>query len=161
MGIHFANAALIDNAALDPQAPELLIYEQRGGRLRLVGVEFLVIAEAWHAANPGPPVLLGQHFQLVGAPNRYGLPPFYELHVWASSYLSDCNSTEVLQSCTRRGAGNTVHAGSAERARSQRLNLHNLSPAEINRIVRGFQIAPVRLNLRGKDLALVGLGSYT
>ncbi len=39
-------------------------------------------------------------------------------------------------------------------------NLRNLSPAEINRIIRGFQIAPVRLNLRGKDLALVGLGSY-
>lgn len=83
MGIHFANGALIDDAALDPQAPELLIYEQRGGRLRLVGVEFLVIAEAWHAVNSAPPVLLGQHFQLVGAPNRYGLPPFYELHVWA------------------------------------------------------------------------------
>ena len=40
------------------------------------------------------------------------------------------------------------------------VNLHNRSPAEIDRIVRGFQIAPVRLNLRGKDLALVGLGSY-
>ena len=34
LAIHFANGALIDNAALDPQAPELLIYEQRGGRLR-------------------------------------------------------------------------------------------------------------------------------
>jgi hypothetical protein len=83
MGIHFAKGALIDDPALDPQAPELLIYEQRGGRLRLVGVEFLVIADAWHAANSAPPVLLGQHFQFVGAPNRYALPPFYELHVWA------------------------------------------------------------------------------
>lgn len=75
----------ISLAALDPRAPELLIYEQRGGRLRLVGVEFLVIAEAWHAVNSAPPVLLGQHFQLVGAPNRYGLPPFYELHVWGGA----------------------------------------------------------------------------
>jgi hypothetical protein len=32
--------------------------------------------------------------------------------------------------------------------------------AEINRIVRGYQIAPVRLDLRAKDVALVGLGSY-
>ncbi len=31
---------------------------------------------------------------------------------------------------------------------------------ELSRIVRGFQIAPVKLNLRGKDRALVGLGSY-
>lgn len=83
MGIHFANGALIGDPALDPQHPELLIYEQRNGRLRLVGVEFLVLADAWHAANTAPPVLRGQHFHLVGAPNRYGLPPFYELHVWA------------------------------------------------------------------------------
>lgn len=83
MGVHFANPALIGDPALDPRNPELLIYEQRGGRMRFVGVEFLVIAEAWHAANPAPPVLMGQHFHYVGAPNRYGLPPFYELHVWA------------------------------------------------------------------------------
>jgi hypothetical protein len=31
---------------------------------------------------------------------------------------------------------------------------------EQSRIQRGFQIAPVPLNLRGKDRALVGLGSY-
>jgi len=31
---------------------------------------------------------------------------------------------------------------------------------EFQRIVRGFQIAPVPLNLQNKDLALVGLGSY-
>jgi hypothetical protein len=26
---------------------------------------------------------MGQHFHYVGSPNRYGLPAFYELHVWA------------------------------------------------------------------------------
>jgi hypothetical protein len=83
MGIHYPNGALIGDGALDPRRPEILIYEQRGGRLRLLGVEFLVIADAWHAQNPGPPVLMGQHFHYVGSPNRYGLPPFYELHVWA------------------------------------------------------------------------------
>lgn len=31
---------------------------------------------------------------------------------------------------------------------------------EQSRVVRGFQIAPVPLNLRGKDRTLVGLGSY-
>jgi hypothetical protein len=38
--------------------------------------------------------------------------------------------------------------------------LRNVSDRDLPRIIRGFQIAPVRLNLRGKDLALVGLGSY-
>jgi hypothetical protein len=28
-------------------------------------------------------MLEGQGFQLVGSPNRYGLAPFFELHVWA------------------------------------------------------------------------------
>jgi hypothetical protein len=83
MGIHFAKGPLIGDGMLDATQPELLIYEQRNGRLRLLGVEFLVRAEDWHAHNADPPVLMGQHFQYVSSPNRYGLPAFYELHVWA------------------------------------------------------------------------------
>jgi hypothetical protein len=89
MGIHYANGALIPDGVLDATKPELLIYEQHNGRLRLVGVEFLVLAAQWNdptAATPNPdgaPALLGQLFNYVGAPNRYGLPAFYELHVWA------------------------------------------------------------------------------
>ena len=37
---------------------------------------------------------------------------------------------------------------------------HEFSQGEVARIIRGFQIAPVPLNLRGKNLPLVGLGSY-
>jgi hypothetical protein len=85
MGVHFANGALIGDGVLDARTPELLIYEPRNGRLRLLGVEFLVLADAWNASHPdgAPPVLMGQHFQFVGTPNRYRLPAFYELHVWA------------------------------------------------------------------------------
>ncbi len=83
MGIHFANGTLVGDGVLDADRPELLIYEQRGGRLRLLGVEYLVLADAWHAHTASPPVLMGQHFHYVGSPNRYGLPAFYELHVWA------------------------------------------------------------------------------
>jgi hypothetical protein len=36
----------------------------------------------------------------------------------------------------------------------------DLSSAEIDRIVRGYLITPVPLDLRGKDPVLVGLGSY-
>jgi hypothetical protein len=83
MGIHYGNGELIDGE-LQADQPELLIYEQRGGRLRLLGVEYLVPVDAWTAAgNTAPPVLVGQHFQFVNSPNRYGLGAFYELHVWA------------------------------------------------------------------------------
>jgi hypothetical protein len=60
-----------------------VIYEQRGRQFRLLGVEFLVIAADWHATHAAPPVLMGQHFQYVASPYPYGLPAFYELHVWA------------------------------------------------------------------------------
>jgi hypothetical protein len=33
--------------------------------------------------NPGPSELMGQFFHLFDAPNRFGLPAFYTLHVWA------------------------------------------------------------------------------
>ena len=83
MGIHFVNGALVADGELHANEPEALLFEQRGRRLSLVGVEFIVLADAWHAMNAAPPVLLGQQFHYVGSPNRYGLPPFYELHVWA------------------------------------------------------------------------------
>jgi hypothetical protein len=83
MGVHFANAELIGDGALDPERPELLVYEPKNGELRLVAVEYLALAEAWDANNPAPPALLGQLFHYYGSSNRYGLPPFYELHVWA------------------------------------------------------------------------------
>ena len=83
MGVHYVNDAFVDDGVLDVQRPEVLVYEPRDGRLRLVAVEFFVIAEQWDAANAGSPVLGGQLFNYVGAPNRLRLPPHYELHVWA------------------------------------------------------------------------------
>jgi hypothetical protein len=83
MGIHFANGGLVGDNALDAPHPEALLYEPKDGKLQLLGVEYIVIAEGWNAAHQTPPVLMGQLFNYVGAPNRYGLPAFYELHVWA------------------------------------------------------------------------------
>ena len=53
--------------------------------MRLVGVEFIVFQSDWESQNPGgaPPALEGNLLNLIGAPNRFGLPAFYELHVWA------------------------------------------------------------------------------
>ena len=83
MGLHFVNSALVSDGEIDATRPEALIYEADHGVLRLVGVEFVVIADAWNAHHATPPVLEGQTFQYNSAPNRYGLPAFYELHVWA------------------------------------------------------------------------------
>jgi hypothetical protein len=83
MGVHYVNPALVGDGVLDADRPEALVYEPRNRRLQLVAVEYIVLAEQWNAANAHPPVLEGQHFHLVSAPNRAGLPPYYELHVWA------------------------------------------------------------------------------
>lgn len=77
-------ASLILDGALDAAKPEILMYEKaRNERLEFIGVEFLVLAEAWDAAHDGPPALEGQLFHHTGSPNRYRLPAFYSLHVWA------------------------------------------------------------------------------
>ena len=83
MGIHFANGQLVGDGALDVQHPEALLYEAKDGKLQLTGVEYIVFAEAWDTHHPAPPVLGGQLFNYVSAPNRFRIPAFYELHVWA------------------------------------------------------------------------------
>lgn len=83
MGFHYVHPELVDDDELDPRRPEALIYEQRNGRTAIAGAEFIVVASVWDALHSAPPVLQGQHFQFVDSPNRYGLPAFYELHVWA------------------------------------------------------------------------------
>jgi hypothetical protein len=83
MGVHYVNTALVGDGVVDAAKPEALVYEPQGGQLRLVAVEYIVLAEQWNAANEHPPVLQGQHFHYVPAPNRTGLPAYYELHVWA------------------------------------------------------------------------------
>lgn len=90
MGVHFVNGDLVNDDVLNAEQPEILVYEpKKNGHMRLVAVEYLVIAEAWDAANEMPPALEGQVFHYNGSPNRYGLPPFYELHVWAWKYNPD------------------------------------------------------------------------
>ena len=85
MGMHFVKLPLVGDGKLDAAQPEIVIYEPMpNGRLRLIGADYLVFAADWDAANPGnPPQLMGQLFHLFEAPNRFGLPAFYTLHVWA------------------------------------------------------------------------------
>ncbi|MGA2100827.1 MAG: hypothetical protein ABSG34_06960 [Candidatus Sulfotelmatobacter sp.] len=84
MGVHYVNATLLGNLTLDPTQPQALIYEPNDGKMTLVGVEFILDSATWLAANNNtPPVLDGQVFNFVGAPNRFNIPSFFELHVWA------------------------------------------------------------------------------
>jgi hypothetical protein len=85
MGMHFVNLPLVGDDVLDPTRPEIVIYEPTSsGRLRLIGADFLVFKDVWDAKHPGTtPQLMGQLFHLFEAPNRFGLPAFYTLHVWA------------------------------------------------------------------------------
>lgn len=83
MGIHYVNSDLVGDGKLDASRPEALMYEPKGGKLELVGVEYIVLAAAWDAANKTPPTLMGQLFHHTPSPNRYGIPAFYALHVWA------------------------------------------------------------------------------
>ncbi len=86
MGVHFVMPSRIAGGVLQADQPEALIYEPRpDGAMRLVGVEFIVLAQIWAVKHPegSTPALEGDLLNYVSAPNRYGLPAFYELHVWA------------------------------------------------------------------------------
>ncbi len=83
MGVHYIDPALVGDGLIDVSRPEAIIYEPTKNGMVLVGVEYIVDAATWMSHHTSPPMLEGQAFQLVGSPNRYGLPAFFELHVWA------------------------------------------------------------------------------
>ena len=86
MGLHFVNGQLIQGGVIDARRPQIVIYEPAAdGSLKLIGADYLVLAEQWDndPNHHGPPELMGQLFHYFEAPNRFGLPAFYTLHVWA------------------------------------------------------------------------------
>ena len=84
MGLHYVNGTLVKSGILDATRPQIVIYEAMpNGGLRLIGADYLLFADAWNATHSGPPELMGQFFHLFTSPNRFGLPAFYTLHVWA------------------------------------------------------------------------------
>ena len=110
MGVHYVNGDYVNDDVLDPQKPEALMYELKDGKLRLLGVEYIIFAEKWHAKNPKTaPTLGGQLMHYTGSPNRYGIPAFYALHVWAwrpnpSGVFADWNTKVSCDDFTGIGA---------------------------------------------------------
>jgi hypothetical protein len=95
MGQHYANNALIADSAISLKSPELLLYESDGdGRPHLVGVEYIVFVDEWHAkGNTAPPRLFNTDFHVN--PTLLA-KPFYLLHAWVwkrnpSGTLADWN----------------------------------------------------------------------
>lgn len=86
MGLHYVNLDLVSSGVIDATRPQIVIYEPMpDGHQQLIGADFLVIASDWDKAHPGQgaPQLMGQLFHYFESPNRFGLPAFYTLHVWA------------------------------------------------------------------------------
>jgi hypothetical protein len=86
MGLHYVNMGLVGSGVVDATKPQIVIYEpQPDGHLQLIGADFLVLGDQWDKAHPGQgaPQLMGQLYHYFESPNRFGLPPFYTLHVWA------------------------------------------------------------------------------
>ena len=82
MGIHYVKPSLL-NGTIDVTTPQALIYEPSNGEMKLVGVEFIADSATWLKTHTAPPVLEGQVFTFVDAPNRFAINSFFELHVWA------------------------------------------------------------------------------
>jgi len=89
MGLHYINMDIVGSGIIDARRPQIILYEPTAdGRLELTGADFLVDAQQWDenkgkTHKPGPPELYGQLFHYFESPNRFGLKPFYTLHVWA------------------------------------------------------------------------------
>ena len=84
MGVHYVNGGLVADPAIVARQPEAVVYAPaHDGRLQLVAVEYVTIKGAWDANHSTPPALFGHEFMTTDAPNRYGLPAFYSLHIWA------------------------------------------------------------------------------
>jgi hypothetical protein len=74
MGFHYGNLGYIqDGGVVDLLQPELLLYEpQKSGKLRFIGVEYIVPFTD-HPATAAPPTLLGQAFAQVPEFGVWGL----------------------------------------------------------------------------------------
>jgi hypothetical protein len=102
MGIHYFRPDLLGITATTPRVsgkgthtdfskPAVLVYEpQPDGGLKLLAIENLVFADAWHAAGhaTAPEFEGNQYYRMWDNPETkdvdeaHGFMPHYELHIW-------------------------------------------------------------------------------
>ena len=89
MGLHYVKldrympSPGVFDAEIKADEPEILLYEPTPWGPRITGADYLIDAATWNKTHAHAPELNGQIFHFFDAPNRFGLPPFYTLHVWA------------------------------------------------------------------------------
>ena len=82
MGQHWVRGDLVADPAVDPLNPEALVYEPTAdGGSRLVAVEYVVL-DPTRPAGAADPTLLGKPLTHMLGANRYGLPTFWQRHLW-------------------------------------------------------------------------------
>jgi hypothetical protein len=83
MGIHYTNPRLADDDRLNPRRPEILVYEPRDERLRLVAVEyFRADADGRLDTDYDRPYMFGRGFDGPMEGHEPGMPVHYDLHAW-------------------------------------------------------------------------------
>jgi hypothetical protein len=83
MGIHYTHPRLAADERLNIRRPEVLVYEPRGERRRLVAVEyFRVDADGRLDTDDDRPYLFGRGFDGPMEGHEPGMPVHYDLHAW-------------------------------------------------------------------------------
>lgn len=84
MGIHYENAGLMADPAVDIASPEILVYfPDENGRLKLVAIEYWKTDADGSLTTTGDrPVLFGKGFNGPMPGHHPAMPAHYDLHVW-------------------------------------------------------------------------------
>ncbi len=86
MGIHYINSQRMADPAINILKPEMLLYVQENGRIKLLGVEYYYGIGAPNDPIPEPaplaPVVLGHTLNGPMRGHWLGEPPHFDLHVW-------------------------------------------------------------------------------
>ena len=102
--------------------PAILLYmddaNAEGGK-RLVGIELLVFAEAWHASNKQPPKYRGREYDYMAdnpatpQDEAHGFMPHYDLHIWLFEHNPSGLYTQwnPALSCSTAGTFHVRHVG--------------------------------------------------
>lgn len=83
MGIHFIYPSRMRDATLDPERPEVLLYEPKASkdgetRYKLVGVEYFIAADQVNST----PTLFDEEFDGPMPGHAPGEPRHFDLHAW-------------------------------------------------------------------------------
>jgi hypothetical protein len=83
MGIHYTNERLAEDRRIQLRRPEILVYQPRGERLRLVAVEYYrADADGRLDTDDDRPRLFGRGFDGPMEGHEPGMPVHYDLHAW-------------------------------------------------------------------------------